>query len=174
VFPRRFLSYSVLSRDHNFDPIHQTGGLGHGPLARILSVAPENKIDWPQVFLAPPLPPLEPVALHARRPGPDAASAAGASGGASDLLAQLTPKLSCPLPDSVASVLEALGLERYAHIFTDHQFLPNDLFLATDGTSAGCRRLVVAVPYVLPGREPRLILFCSLVVYIVLFVGCCL
>ncbi len=39
------------------------------------------------------------------------------------------------LPESVDGILETLGLGRYHACFKEHEFLPHDLFLATDGSA---------------------------------------
>jgi hypothetical protein len=52
-----------------------------------------------------------------------------------DLLSLMLPKMvaSAKIPESVEVVLDILGLSQFDAIFKEHEFLPNDLFLVTDG-----------------------------------------
>jgi len=64
-----------------------------------------------------------------------ATAAASRNAPSTDLLSLMLPPVTGPLFESVESVLESLGLVRYNHIFVEHEFVPHDLFLCTDGES---------------------------------------
>lgn len=50
-----------------------------------------------------------------------------------DLTLNFCASVRGEMPETVEGVLELLGLARWLGFFKEHEFLPQDLFLATDG-----------------------------------------